>query len=558
MMNINDFKKHIDKKILDRGYAYYSEGNIIETYNQGNNEYIFQIQGSEDYEVVVKIDNMGEILYSQCDCPYDFGPVCKHEAAAYFELSEILNSEGSTTSMKREVVKHPGFKEVLVNLSKEELIRIIIDMTEKDKILKNSLIVRYSKGNDKQELEKCKNLIDSIIRKYTGGRGFIEYSKTYGFVSNMGDLLEKVRNTQDTLLALDIAFLLLNEVVEAFQYADDSNGEIGSLAGETIELIEEIVTEIDPLDVNLREKVFNKILEQSDNKIFDGWDEYKINILKLCAKFTDVKEFRVKLRKKIEYLIDKNSNRKYNEYINESMLKILFDMIKEYGTEKEADDFIKDNLIFTYFRELLINKHIKGKNYHKVIELTLEGEKQDKQYAGLISKWKKIRYAAYKELSLKEEQFQLAKDLLLDGDFEYYNELKEIAAGDKVVLYNNLKQELKNDKGRYGRSIYLKLIVEENDLDEIMKFVRENPTNIEEYAHMLAGKFKDEVINIYNKYIKSSANSSLNRKDYQRVCGILKRYKKIAGEKKQKGMINELSGLYRKRPAFIDELSKIK
>lgn len=216
------------------------------------------------------------------------------------------------------------------------------------------------------------------------------------------------------------------------------------------------------------------------------------------------------------------------------MLKILFDMIKEYGTKKEADDFIKDNLIFTYFRELLINKHIKEKNYHKVIELTLEGEKQDKQYAGLISKWKKIRYAAYKELSLKKEQFQLAKELLLDGDFEYYNELKEIAAGDKVVLYNNLKQELKNDKGRYGRSIYLKLIVEENDLDEIMEFIRENPTNIEEYAHMLVGKFKDEVINIYNKYIKSSANSSLNRRDYQRVCEILKRYKKIAGEEKQR------------------------
>ncbi|WP_454054849.1 SWIM zinc finger family protein [Clostridium sp. Marseille-Q7071] len=72
-MNINNFENHINKTILDRGYVYYSEGNITETYNKGENEYIFQVQGSEDYEVVVKINNNGEILYSDCDCPYDFG-----------------------------------------------------------------------------------------------------------------------------------------------------------------------------------------------------------------------------------------------------------------------------------------------------------------------------------------------------------------------------------------------------------------------------------------------------------------------------------------------------
>ncbi len=52
--------------------------------------------------------------------------------------------------------------------------------------------------------------------------------------------------------------------------------------------------------------------------------------------------------------------------------------------------------------------------------MALEGEKQDKQYAGLVSNWKKIRYIAYKELLLKEEQEKLAKELLLAGDFEYY------------------------------------------------------------------------------------------------------------------------------------------
>lgn len=88
---------------------------------------------------------------------------------------------------------------------------------------------------------------------------------------------------------------------------------------------------------------------------------------------------------------------------------------------------MKDNLKFSSFRELFINKYIKEKKYEKVIELALEGERQDKRFHGLILKWKQIRYSAYKELSLKDDQRNLAKELLLQGKFEYYKELKELA-----------------------------------------------------------------------------------------------------------------------------------
>lgn len=62
---------------------------------------------------------------------------------------------------------------------------------------------------------------------------------------------------------------------------------------------------------------------------------------------------------------------------------------------------------------------------------------------------------------------------------------------------------------------------------------------------------------IYTKYIKSRASSSSNRKSYQDVCRILKRYKKVTDKKNQEELINELSAIYIKRPAFVDELSKL-
>lgn len=557
-MNINNFENHVDKTILNRGYDYYINDNIVEVYKRRDNEYVFQIQGSDDYEVIVKINNDGEIIYSECDCPYDFGPICKHQVAAYFKLFEIINNKNNIIHIKENAIDQFSIKEVLNNLSKEELIKIIMDITENDEALKNSLIVRYSKGSYEQELEKCKKLIDSIVKKYTGREGFVSYRETYSFVNDMEDILRKSRNTDDILLALDIAFLLLNESIRAFQYADDSNGDIGFLVSETIDLIGDIVTDGSYLDDDLKDEIFNKLLTQIDNEILDEWNDYKIDLLRLCIEFVDIEKLRNELIAKIKSIIAMNSGDEYKRYSNEKMLQILFEIIDTYGTDEEALEFIEKNLNYTSFRELLISKFMKEKKFNKVIELALEGEKKDKKYAGLVLKWKKIRYEAYKKLSLKEEQKKLAKELLFEGNFEYYNELKELIIGDKAEFYNNLKQELRKNDGWVSRNIYLKLIVEEKDLDEIMEFVKENPSIIEGYAEMLQEKFKDEVIEVYKKHIMAVANSSSNRKEYKKVCEVIKKYKKIAGNKNMEEIVDKLIALYKNKPAFVDELNKIK
>lgn len=555
-MNINNFKGHIDKTILNRGYDYYIEGNIVENYKNVDNEYIFEIEGSDNYEVVVKIDDNGEILYSQCDCPYDFGPICKHEVAAYYELDDILNSGVKTTSGKKEIVEKLGLKDVLNALSKEELIAIIEDLAEKDSFLKESLIFKYLKSDDEQELKKCKRLIDSVVGKYLRRGGFIPYDETYDFICDMEEVLEKARETEDSLLALDITFLLLNEAVEAFQYADDSDGWIGSLVSDTLEAISDIV--INNKDLSIREEMFSKLLQMSDSKVFDEWEEYKHDIFRICSDFADVEELRNKLVAKIEGLIDKYCKDEYKKYSAESLIKLLFHIINEYGTKEEADEFIVENLKFTYFRELLIDKYLNEKNYNRVIELAIQGEKQDAKYGGLITKWKELRYIAYKEQGLKKEQEKLAKELFLHGQFDHYEDLKELARENKAVFYDNLKRELKSDEGWHGRSLYLRLIVEEKDTDEIMEYVRENPRTIEEYIHLLIDKYRDEVMEIYIKYIKLQASSASNRNGYKAVCGAIKRYKGIFGNKNLEGLINELNALYKKRPAFLDELRKVR
>ena len=550
-MNINNFEEYIDKRILSRGYDYYVEGNIIETREGVDGEFIFDVEGSDDYEVYVKLEKNGEIIDSCCDCPYDFGPRCKHEVAAYYELRDFLNKK---ESKKQKKAKKIGIEEVLSNLAKEELITIILDMTQGNKALKESLIFRYSKVDEDHELESCKKAIDSIVRKYSGSKDYISYRETSYFTYEIMDLFEKVRRVNNPLIAMDMAFLILDESVEAFQYSDDSNGDIGDLVSESLRLIEEIASGIDNKDLALRKKVFEKLLDKCESNVFYGWDSYRIDLLNICTVFDDIEELRNRLKSKIEQLIEVNSTRENKEYSIEQMNHLLLNMIERHGTEEDVEKFLEKNINFTSFREAVINKYVKDRNYGKVIQLAIEGEKQDEEYIGLVFKWKKIRYEAYKALSLKDEQEKLAKELFLNGEFEFYRELKTLIKVDKEVFYNDLKKELELKGKRY---LYIKLINEENDLEAIMDYVRKNPNNIEEYAKRLLVNYKEEVIDIYKNYIKVKASYSSNRSHYKEVCGIIKRYEILAGNKNALELVKQFKVLYRKRPAFQDELGKL-
>lgn len=552
-MNLKNFKNNINENILQRGADYYYEGNIVRSFKNAENQYIFEVEGSESYEVIVDLSNNDEIIHSECDCPYDFGQICKHEVAAYFQLVDIREQERKNIYNKKSLGKKTSLKDSLNNISKDELIEIILDAAKENKILKEKLMVKYVKGSSVDEVEQCRKYIDAVVKKYTKREGFISYRQGYDFVEEMEYIFEKIEETKDSLIALDMAIILFEEAMSAIQYADDSHGEIDGLISNSINAIDEIASKQN-ITEDIKNKIFNKILEESRSRIFMGWEDYKFDILNICTKFAYKEENRVKLVKAINHLIEKEDD---DSYIIESLLKMLFNIIEQYESEEEINKFININSNYTFLREILVDRYMDEANYEKVLELALEGEKSDSRYPGLVLKWKEIRYEVYKKLLLKVEQEKLAKELLFDGNFEYYKELKDLNAKREKTFYNNLKRELKTSKELRVRRMYISLIEEENDLDEILNFVKKNPNSIEGYIDILKYNFKDEVVAIYEKYILNLATYASNRDAYKDICRKLVRYKNVAGKDKQDEVKNILKNLYKKRPAFMDEIGKI-
>ena len=103
-MNFPAFEIEIERKILDRGYDYYENNNVIDVENLGNGEFSAVVEGSENYEVFVQISK-GKVVEHSCDCPYDWGDICKHVVAVlyYIRDTEILGEDVDKEGIKSQL-----------------------------------------------------------------------------------------------------------------------------------------------------------------------------------------------------------------------------------------------------------------------------------------------------------------------------------------------------------------------------------------------------------------------------------------------------------------------
>lgn len=545
-MNLYHFEELVSAIIVNRGFEYYEADFVTELERQGSGRYTAVVKGADRYEITVQLDEEANILSSYCDCLFTMGPVCKHEVAVYYELIDRLKDNAFSEKAGQQDVKA-----VLEKLSKEKLIDILIGLADDDPVLHNELLFNYSLYEDEQqEITHCKRFIDSISKKYIGREGFITYKYVGDFTEELSCVLQKIEKLNDPLISFEIARLLLIEGMKAFQYADDSNGDIGGLLDETIAMIQTIAETT--LDVEEQFELLDQLIHLSKSDIFEGWDDFRIDVLGICLAFAGNEEMRKVLVNELEALIGNSSANHYGRYANERIHNLMYDIIETHGATEEARQFLVENINFPSFRKRLMQYEMKEGNFEHVLSLASEGERLDKDYLGLVARWKKWRYKAYKQLKSHEEQMKIGCELLVGGDFEYYWELKELAE-EKAAFYEEVKLELAEKNVR----MYVQLIEAENDVDAILEYVREHTSSVQRYLQYLMDSHGEEAIQLFSRHVKEQAEYACNRKQYKEVCQALKRFRKVAGQEAQMKLAEELKQTYKNRPAFLDELGKL-
>lgn len=134
-MNLKNFEKFIEPKILDRGFSYYENDYVEDVQQVDKYEYSASVLGSDEYEVYIKLSENDDILFHSCDCPYDWGNVCKHVVAVlhYLQDADFLMDDFKNSPLQK-------IKKDLQKYSKKELIEMLFGMSKRNKQIREQLL----------------------------------------------------------------------------------------------------------------------------------------------------------------------------------------------------------------------------------------------------------------------------------------------------------------------------------------------------------------------------------------------------------------------------------
>ncbi|PGY15964.1 hypothetical protein [Bacillus sp. AFS031507] len=463
-------------------------------------------------------------------------------------------SNPNNTSRSSEI----DLKTILTNQNKEELMRIILDLSDDFPEIEKQLLFKYTPHKD--EISSAKKLITESINS-AKRKGFIDW-RHVGLALQGADLtLQKAQGKVDKgewESAILLSLVVLSPVVKMLNFSDDSNGSIGDVMNWAIRTIDDAVIASLPNFNEIEKKgLFDAIVKEALKEHYNGWSDWRYALLKICTYYSPIKDLRKKLEKQLKSLYEKTES-SWSDRFEKTQIKLLqFEIIERCDGVDAAEKFIYENIKHTEFREKAIANELGKDDYKKVIQLCLDGEKADAEYRGLVQKWRVYRYQASELLGDIEQQKQLARELLFKNEFTYYLKLKELYGSNEWdVTLKKLVDDFK--KMEYQPSVYLSILKEENLSDELLNYCQNHISSIKDLYPYVIKEYLEEVNNLFIKYIEYSAEEATDRKKYRSVCSIIKTYKNACGTIHSHKLIGELRQKYMRRPAFLEELGKIR
>ncbi|HAQ08714.1 MAG TPA: hypothetical protein DCR24_14840 [Bacillus bacterium] len=557
-MRIADFERFIEPVILERGHKLYKSGAVIDLNQADGKRVVALVSGSQIYHVEISLEGDSTIKQSSCSCPYDWSEVCKHQAAVFFALRE--NDQPALKDEKPSAPENK-LKKSLLQESKEDLAAIIMQFAESHEEIEKQLLLRYA--SPEEEIATAKALIREYI-KGAKSSGFIYWNRMSEAMQGACLVLEnaekKIRRGR-YVDAVKLALEIMPPVVAMTQYSDDSGGEITDVTIGTMRAINEAIKRgIDQISPEEQKEIFKAVMKEAKNKRYDGWEDWRFDLLGAIVPFARESKLRDLLQKELDLLLKKLPEDSWSRKYTESRIKEVQLQLLEFSgaDENEIDAFIEESLEHSAFREKAILRAVERSEYGQAEILCLQGEKADQSYAGLIHKWKDYRFQIYEKLGDIERQQSMAYELVTAySEYKDYARLKALFSdGEWPELLENLLN-FYEDK-RYQPDLYVTILQEEKMDERLLAYIKRNHARIIDLYPYLIENHLSEVNRLFVETIEDEAERASDRKKYKKVCKTIKKYKEACGEVNSRKLIENLISKYPRRPAFLDELKRLK
>lgn len=549
------FREHI----LARGEMYYYEDAVLELHKTEHGYHAI-VEGTEDYEVDIEIEE-GRVCEMYCSCPYaEDGNNCKHMAAVLYEIEEqsdagILTEENFPDCQKEEL------EEIIENVPEKELRSLIKGIAAQNSEIRDLLMTRYAAKIDEKQMNRLRQGVDELVRKYGDRGGYIDYRNALDFIWALESYLEEKADILIERKEWMRAFELTSYVFRTIGNIDidDSDSGITEIANLCYDKWKEILHNCNKEEKN---KIFSWFMShQTCDYVVDYMEDYMEDFLIHEFEDHEILEKRLKyLDEKIETQgssTDCGSTWSARHGYENNIIQRLELMERLNFSQEEIQEYRRKYWRFSVVRGLEIQENLEWGNMDKAIPILQESKILDKEYPGLVAGYSEQLISIYE----KQADERAYKEELLYYVFEYQQnslvyiqKLKEISTEEE---WNEYREQILKSRKNY--MILYPFMEAEGMYERMLECLKKEGFiyNLDKYEKVLKEKFPEQVRDIYISYIHSQAQSAGNRNKYRELMKYLKKIRRYPGGKgKAEEIAKNWRAMYYRRTAMMDEMKK--
>ena len=136
-MNLTDIEEYVPAVLFERGADYFERDLVAGLKESAPNLWSATVAGTDDYDVLVILNDFDEILSSSCSCPFESDTLCKHEIAVCLAISEYKGADDSDSPAVMDI------RQQLKDLKKAELLGMLEELAERESAAKLFLMEKF-------------------------------------------------------------------------------------------------------------------------------------------------------------------------------------------------------------------------------------------------------------------------------------------------------------------------------------------------------------------------------------------------------------------------------
>lgn len=409
-------------------------------------------------------------------------------------------------------------------------------------------------------VSKVKTIIATSIKSNTH-RGFIDWRSCDNICMDMHDCLDMCGETLEDcgyMAALEAAAYILVSGIKLASCADSSSGMLTDVILCAYELIDNCAKEIAKQDKEMRDQALALIIKNAKKKVFDGWIDWRYDLLKCGICLCDEKSAN-KIEKTLDKFLEDIQDDIFPEYRKNQDLIVRYHIHRHLYGRKYAKDELYQNISIDELCLIAINDAIEDKNYDEAEKLCLDKINKEKfrHYCSSNPEdWNNILYDIYKAANEIDKQITQAKKLLFMGNEQFWNVLKMIFL--ERGTWNENYEVLLNGLGDSKQTVcYRSILIAENEKKRLLEDIMEYPYDLFCYGEYLVKEYPEQVYDLCYKEISKNCAEAKDRREYKKVTKQIAQLIKWKGKDTAKALIDELKQTYPRRPALLDELGKV-